>query len=255
MYNERSSKEYDQYEKGLKRSFWRYFRFSGLQEKNYRNKLVKKFLKEKNINDLKILELGGSKWSELIHDLFDERPRELICINISPSEINLAKKEASKLGTRYKPQWLEMDAHELQFDDEYFDVILGFGMLHHLDLDIALSEIKRVLGPDGVAFFREPLDINPILSLGRLFTPQARTEDEIPFKKIHLDRIESFFPNAHFFFEQFFTFFTSPLVIIIPNIFRDSFIKIFYKFDKLLLNISHNIGYLFRSVFIVLKKN
>lgn len=255
MYSKRSSKEYFQYEKGLKRSFWRYFRFSGLEEKNFRNKIVKGFLKEKKINNLRVLELGGSKWSELIHDLFDEQPRELICINISPSEINLAKKEACKLGTRYKPEWLEMDAHELQFDDDYFDVILGFGMLHHLDLDIALSEIKRVLRPDGVAFFREPLDINPILTLGRFFTPQSRTEDEIPFKKIHIYRIQKFFPNANFFFEQFFTFFTSPLVIIIPTIFRNSFIKIFYKLDKLLLNINQNIGYLFRSVFIVVKKN
>jgi len=74
-----------------------------------------------------------------------------------------------------------MDAHTLEFEDNTFDAIYGAGILHHLDLETALSEISRVLKPDGVMTFFEPLDINPVGKLVRFFTPYARTEDELPF--------------------------------------------------------------------------
>lgn len=250
----RSKKEFDNYEKGLDRSLWKYLKFSGLQEKKFRKSYIEKLLNKKRIQDLKILELGGSKWTEIVHDSFQEQPLELICINISPTEINLAKEEARRMNTRYNPKWIQMDAHSLDFEDNYFDLIIGFGMLHHLDLNTSLLEIKRVLKKDGLAFFREPLDINPILTIARLLTPKARTEDEIPFKKIHLKKILKIFPQTELFFEQFFTFIVSPIIVYLPKKFIDLICLITYKIDKLLLNLVPSFGYLFRSVFIVIKK-
>ena len=51
-------------------------------------------------------------------------------------------------------------------------------MLHHLDLPDALSELRRVRRPRGVAVLTEPLAHNPLLRLGRRLTPAARTPDE-----------------------------------------------------------------------------
>lgn len=252
--NARSNQEFNQYEKGLDRKLWKYLRFAGLQEKKFRQKYIKFLLSRKEIKKLKVLELGSSKWTEIIHDLFEEEPEELICINISPSEINLAKEEAEKLLTRYKPIWIEMDAHNLDFKDNYFDLVIGYGMLHHLELDIVLNEIKRVLKSDGLALFREPLDINPILTLARFLTPKARTTEEVPFKKIHLKKIVQIFPETEIFFEQFLTFIISPIFNFLPQKFIKTISAIIYKFDQLLLRTVPSIGYFFRSIFIVIKK-
>jgi SAM-dependent methyltransferase len=75
-----------------------------------------------------------------------------------------------------------MNAEQLDFDDDTFDVVCGKGILHHLDLDQAYSEVSRVLKPDGRAVFVEPLGHNPAINLYRSLTPRLRTVDERPLR-------------------------------------------------------------------------
>lgn len=82
-----------------------------------------------------------------------------------------------------------MDAHTLDFPDDHFDVVIGNGILHHLDFEVALREIHRVLKPGGRAIFQEPIAGNPLLRLFRLLTPKARTDDERPFTRADLRRM------------------------------------------------------------------
>ena len=45
------------------------------------------------------------------------------------------------------------DVHSLEFEDNFFDLVVSFGVLHHLkDVKLAFSEIKRVLKEGGCAF-------------------------------------------------------------------------------------------------------
>jgi SAM-dependent methyltransferase len=83
-----------------------------------------------------------------------------------------------------------MNAEELTFADDSFDFIFGTGILHHLDLNRAYQELSRVLRPNGVALFIEPLGHNPIINAYRNRTPDARTDDEHPLlrKDLHLAR-------------------------------------------------------------------
>jgi SAM-dependent methyltransferase len=73
-----------------------------------------------------------------------------------------------------------MGAESLDYPDESFDVVFGFAIIHHLDLELALPEAYRVLKPGGRALFAEPLGTNPLIRLYRRLTPQFRTEDEEP---------------------------------------------------------------------------
>jgi SAM-dependent methyltransferase len=84
-----------------------------------------------------------------------------------------------------------MDAHRLDFPDASFDLIVGYGILHHLDPRIAFQEIYRVLKPQGRVLLQEPLADNPLLKLFRKSTPHARTEDEAPFTAAQVRSFES----------------------------------------------------------------
>ena len=79
-----------------------------------------------------------------------------------------------------------MDAHGLEFEKTRSTWFWEAESLHHLNPDIALKEIHRVLKPNGRVLLFEPLADNPLLKLFRTLTPSARTEDETPFtgKKI-----------------------------------------------------------------------
>lgn len=76
-----------------------------------------------------------------------------------------------------------MDAHHLEFPDNTFDIIIGYGILHHLDAATAMREIYRVLKPQGRIILQEPLADNILLKIFRAITPKARTLDEKPFSR------------------------------------------------------------------------
>ncbi len=83
-----------------------------------------------------------------------------------------------------------MDAHKLDFPDQSFDLVVGYGILHHLDPAVAFAEIHRVLRPDGRVLLQEPLADNPLLKVFRKLTPNARTEDEAPFTGAQIRALE-----------------------------------------------------------------
>ena len=104
-----------------------------------------------------------------------------------------------------------MNAENLEFEDGQFDVVFGIGILHHLDLDRASSEIARVLRPQGCAVFLEPLGHNPAINLMRWLTPKARTADEHPLKMADFEIIRRHFGNVRTQFVNLATLLAMPL--------------------------------------------
>ena len=144
------------------------------------------------------LEIGCKTWPDFLgrNGIF---PKELYCINISENEMAVGKQRLGE--TALSPKFMIMDAHRLEFPDNHFDVVFGTGILHHLELDRALAEISRVLKPDGILLFGEPLDNNPIGRFIRQLTPRARTADERALRHDALARIGQRFA-CKFHFEQ-----------------------------------------------------
>ncbi len=68
-----------------------------------------------------------------------------------------------------------MDAEQLTFPDQTFDLIVCNGVLHHLDLRYAYPELARVLKPGGRILCLEALGYNPAIQLYRKLTPHLRT--------------------------------------------------------------------------------
>lgn len=90
-----------------------------------------------------------------------------------------------------------MNAEALDFPDNYFDVVCGTSILHHLNLDSSFSELSRILKPGGKAFFIEPLGHNPLINIFRKFTSSLRTEDEHPLRLKDLKLFNKYFTNVN----------------------------------------------------------
>ena len=133
------------------------------------------FLKLNSINS-QILDYGCGIGSSL-RKVVEFSPKKITGIDISEVSIKKAK-EVSKENS--KIELLVDNCEKTRFQNNSFDVVYGTGILHHLNLEICLSEIFRVLRPGGKFLFIEPLGTNPLINLYRKLTPQSRSIDEHP---------------------------------------------------------------------------
>ncbi len=103
---------------------------------------------------------------------------ETVGIDISDISVNNFREFAKKEGVEGKATFLVMDAEATQFPDNYFDVVVCLGVLHHLDTSKAFKEIFRIVKPTGSVLCDEPLAYNLVFQLYRKLTPHLRTKWE-----------------------------------------------------------------------------
>ena len=77
-------------------------------------------------------------------------------------------------------RFLRGDAERLPFPDGQFDAVVGNAVLHHLRLDAALREIRRVLRPGGRCAFTEPNMLNPQVAVQKNVPPIKRWLGDTP---------------------------------------------------------------------------
>jgi SAM-dependent methyltransferase len=121
-----------------------------------------------------------------------ERGVHVTGVDISPVGVRQAR-EAAQLRGLSTAQFTVMDAENLDFGPRLFDYVCGSGILQHLDLAPAFSEVSRVLRDDGAAFFLEPLGHNPLINAYRRRTPGLRTPDEHPLVMRDLAQADAHF--------------------------------------------------------------
>jgi SAM-dependent methyltransferase len=132
-----------------------------------------------------------------------ERSRELsetakTVQGIDISDVAIAR--ATELYGSENVRFYVMDAMNMTFEDQQFDLVFGSGIIHHLDTERSMKEISRVLRPNGRAIFWEPLGLNPVINIYRSLTPDSRTLDEHPLRsndfavmRRYFDRVETDF--------------------------------------------------------------
>lgn len=150
-------------------------------------------------------------------------------IDISPVAVDVSQKDAHGRGID-NVEFLEMDAEKLEFEEGTFDLICGSGILHHLKLDTAYSEIMRTLKKNGKAVFIEPLGHNPAINIYRKLTPKMRTEDEHPLLSQDLEFTRSRFNKVNITYFNLFTF--ASLLFLKTPLFSLVY-KVLSAFDKL----------------------
>jgi len=188
-----------------------------------------------NVKSLHMLDFGCGEGHNSIQLLKTNLTAKLFGIDISEVAIKNAKQKlliADKFGTNIF--LLVMNAEQIGFKGRQFYKIFGSAILHHLDLQNALSEINRLLLPNGEAIFLEPLGHNIFINLFRKLTPKLRSEDEHPLCEKDLLLFNKYFEQVDLKYFNLTTMFSLPFrnTFIFPKIFNflDKIDSILFKF-------------------------
>ena len=112
-----------------------------------------------------VLELGCGKADKT--RLVAQTAASVLALEVDPVQLKHNKASDTPDNVRFEYG----GAERIPAADESFDVVMMFKSLHHVPtelMDAALSEIRRVLKPGGVAYISEPVyagDFNDILRL------------------------------------------------------------------------------------------
>ena len=158
-----------------------------------------------------------------------------IGIDISPEGIDNAIKNSEKFDVSSLCKFIEMDGENMTFEDNYFDLAVEYGALHHVDLDAALSELARVITTDGKMICLEALRHNPLIHWYRKRTPHLRTEWEVD----HILGVESLDVMKKYFNEvnvKYFHLFSLILVPLRKTFLFPILLPVFNFIDRILLS-------------------
>ncbi len=160
-------------------------------------------------------------------------PKRITGIDISEVSIQKAKNIITNKNSNI--ELLVDNCESTRFKDNTFDIVYGAGILHHLNLQICLKEINRILKPGGKFLFIEPLGTNPFINLYRKLTPKSRSEDEHPLIMNDFNLIQNQFSKINIKYYGFLTLFFFPLYNSPKN---STIFRILKNLDKTLLKIN-----------------
>ncbi len=125
-----------------------------------------------------VVDLGCGSGEEVIP--LRQRGARVIGMDISPDLIAIAHERLQKYGV--DAELRVASAYETQLPDESADVVFCMSLLHHLQLDRAKNEIRRILKPDGLFIFKEPIRFSWTLrQLRRIFPTKQEDISEFEY--------------------------------------------------------------------------
>lgn len=150
----------------------------------------------------RILDFGCGD-GQLSYHLLQRGATNVTGIDISPGMVDVARKRIARDFPDADSHFVAGDGHETGLESGAYDLIVGKWVLHHLELDRALPEIRRLLAPGGRGVFMETSRLNPLLALARTLAhmrvPGVRrlgTPDELPLGRKEIAQIRSAFPRT-----------------------------------------------------------
>lgn len=145
-----------------------------------------------DLQKLKILEIGCGCGEASVY--FAKQGAKVTATDISEGMVKLAKKVAKYHKVNIEGKACSAD--QLPFEDDSFDIVYAANVLHHVDIDAALREIKRVLKKKGTFVYWDPIKYNPAINIYRRLARDVRTVDEHPVDLAYLKSIRKIFSHV-----------------------------------------------------------
>lgn len=101
--------------------------------------------------------------------------------DLAPIGVQRAQELAERYRVAERARFECMDAAALRYPAEFFDIVLGIGVLHHVIKYPQVAEnTARILKPGGRAYFVETLWDNPLINLARRFSSLEKAAGDAP---------------------------------------------------------------------------
>jgi ubiquinone/menaquinone biosynthesis C-methylase UbiE len=137
-------------------------------------------------------------------------------LDISSDLIEIARRRLEVNGVTSGVEFIVGSAHDVPLPDESVDVVFGMAILHHLDLELAAREVKRVLRKGGRAIFQEPVRSSPVLKAVRKLIP-FKAAGVSPFERPLTDKeLQEFAEGYSSYHAKAFLLPTTNLLNIVP---------------------------------------
>lgn len=205
-----------------------------------------------NLGGKKILDYGaGDGWNAVC---FAKTKARVWAIDISEKGIELTKKKAAANGVSEFVIAEVRNCYKTNFPSSMFDIVYGGGVLHHLNIEAVGKELSRILHPDGVAVFLEPIRETRVMDFIKkavLFIIRRKalevTEDESPLTSESISLLKPYFRVINY---RYFNILSSANILI-----KSEFLKLFLLWvDYLLIRFIPGFKLLGRAVVVELRQ-
>jgi len=150
-------------------------------------KLVLRRLRERqwamlgDVTGKRVLDVGCGVGRETV--ALAARGARVVAVDLSPTLVAKARERAAAAGVAARVEFRVVAAEDVAAAGERFDVVIGNGVLHHIDIPVFKRTLSALIGPGGTAQFQEPLIHNPLLRLYRLVTRSQHSPTERPLSQ------------------------------------------------------------------------
>jgi SAM-dependent methyltransferase len=132
-----------------------------------------------DVNGLRVLDLGCGSGGNAC--LLASRGATVWAMDISFDLLTLTARRAALDHVTPRVRPIRGSAHVIPLGDRSIDLVFGNAVLHHLSLDVAAREVRRVLVPGGRAIFKEPIRNSRVAAALRRLVPY-RQPDISPYE-------------------------------------------------------------------------
>ena len=145
-----------------------------------------------NFAGKKILDIGCACGEASVY--FAKQGAHVTATDLSKGMVNLAQRVAEFHNVHLET--VACSADDLPFDDDTFDIVYVANVMHHVDIEKTLPDIKRVLKPGGKFISWDPVKYNPAINLYRKLATDVRTVDEHPIDINYIRQVQKYFNNV-----------------------------------------------------------
>lgn len=160
---------------------------------------------------------------------FAKNGAQVYGLDISDESIAIANERSQVNNTTAQTRFFVSPAEHIDLPDNFFDIVFINVSLHHLEVEKALQEIKRLLKPNGVFVAIEPFTFSKTIQkirASKLITALYPIRQETPTERIlfvdDLKLIKKVFTNVEYRPYRIFSpfiFKVKPLFFALANIF------------------------------------